>query len=269
MLGTYKDLARANGHFYEVLNELVSTFQAADEAGSLKLDVDKFPLAFRENDNPVIVPAPVKALRRVWEKITSWNENVAIIWPPLAAEVTDIVRATICFDDPYEMSCFFAYMKQELDVVKSINWFAKEEQSSFPVVPRIHCNVALPVDGRRCVFEVQLHLKAIYVYARLNHIFYEVIRATYSNEVVGAIHWPTSKEEKVAEVHMLRALTAFSSLTSQSHEESSSKLRGWYRKGVAAEARINERIRAKLKSLAAFRSPRRQMNLKRWSDCGI
>ena len=63
----------------------------------------------------------------------------------LAAELFDVVRSTILFDDAYEMACFYHYMKQEWEMTEVRNLFVNRNPSdgSDRQVPRIHCNCAL------------------------------------------------------------------------------------------------------------------------------
>jgi hypothetical protein len=156
------------------------------------------------------------------------------------------------------MSCFFAYMASEVDVVKAVSYFGTEVQGNRAVVPRIHCNIALWVGGRRCIMEVQLHLKAIYVYARLNHIYYEVARAKHSEEVVGCLQWPTCEDQRDAELHLLSALTVFSTLSSRTSNESGSSLKFLYRTGVTRITKLKKR--EAMTNVFAFNAIRKRVN---------
>ena len=91
------------------------------------------------------------------------------MWPPLAAEVTDIVRATVLFDCPYELACFSAYLVNTWDVVKVKNYFRQAAASgvaAVQIVPRIHSTCAVYLGDTRCIVEVQLHLRTTYVNAK-------------------------------------------------------------------------------------------------------
>ena len=81
-------------------------------------------LPFDSRTKAKIELAPIKARDRAWQKPFRWSENAATKWPPLHREVTDIIRASAVFEDPYMMACFSAYMIEQWSVVKLANRFA-------------------------------------------------------------------------------------------------------------------------------------------------
>ena len=101
------------------------------------------------------------------------------------------------------MACFLAYMKQEWEVIRVRNYFADTEALA-STIPRIHCNVAIYVQGKRCIVEVQLHFRVVQLHAKLNHTYYEIARATHPDEVVGKLEWPTDDSVD----HLIRASEA-------------------------------------------------------------
>ena len=190
---TYAALAELDNSFHEALVELVSTFRHAVKPVDLGLDQAIFPFAFRKPPQPDIIRGPLKAKSRAWAKIVGWNENAAKIWPPLFAEVTDIVRATIVCSDSYELACFCAFLADTWQVVKIKNFFREAETT----VPRVHLNIALWSGGRRFIVEVQLHLAATYYLGKINHFFYEIVRATSPDDVIGTPQWSDEHQQSV------------------------------------------------------------------------
>ena len=192
---TYAALAELDSSFHEALIELVLTFRHAVRPVDLGLDQAIFPFAFRKPPQPDIIRGPLKSKSRAWAKIVGWNEKAATIWPPLFAEVTDIIRATIVCSDSYELACFCAFMADTWQVVKIKNFF--REVWDRETVPRVHLNIALWSGGRRFIVEVQLHLAATYYLGKINHFFYEIVRATSPDDVIGTPQWSDEHQQSV------------------------------------------------------------------------
>ena len=69
--------------------------------------------------------------------------------------------------------------------MKIKNFFREAETT----VPRVLLNIAMWSGGRRFIVEVQLHLAATYFLGQINHFFYEIVRETSPDDVIGTPKW--------------------------------------------------------------------------------
>ena len=160
-------------------------------------------LPFDSRTKAKIELAPIKARDRAWQKPFRWTQDAATIWPPLHREVTDVIRATVIFQSSYMMACFSAYMIDQWSVVRLDNYFeGVSTDGTLQTVPRIVINCAFDIGGRQCIAEVQLQLRILFFQAKLNHLYYQVVRATTPDQVVGKIEWPTGDERHEVEAEI-------------------------------------------------------------------
>ena len=102
-------------------------------------------------------------------------------WPPVAAQLTDLLRASVLFDDAYQLVAFLAFMQRRFRVVRVKNRFEHVDPSDPGAFRNVHTNLRLGSGG--LVVEVQLHLRAFFHASRALHVLYEVARAAEPAEV--------------------------------------------------------------------------------------
>merc|ERR1712216_304184 len=99
-----------------------------------------------------VLPGPVKAKTRAWDKVANW--------PPAFAELTDLCRATVLCSDPFQLAVFVAALDARFGLVRVANRFFQWD--SDPAAPAVYRNVNTnvwfkPPGGQRVIVEVQLH----------------------------------------------------------------------------------------------------------------
>ena len=89
--------------------------------------VSKMPytLKFPKRGLPTLMVPPLKRKDRAQAKYKGWRDlKPATRWPPEAAEITDLLRATLVFDDPYDLVACLEYLKTVFVLQRVANRFA-------------------------------------------------------------------------------------------------------------------------------------------------
>ena len=137
----------------------------------------------------------IKRKDRAKAKYQGWRKpGEEPSWPPLAAEVTDLLRSTLLFDDPYDLVGCLEHFKRRFGrlcrVSNRFNNFSArmkkcvearqslvESTLSGPLF--VNTNWKWEFKGRPIVVEIQLHLRGPYVSMKHLHTLYEVTWAQY------------------------------------------------------------------------------------------
>ena len=186
----YSRAAQANAGFHKRMSDLVVRFRAARTATDLGLDQARHPLLLRCDWGklPDYITGPMKTKERARAKYLGWPDGVKQ-WPPAPLELTDIVRGTVVFDDPFEMVTFVAYLALHFKLVRIANRFeglqyARDGEETQAVVRFVLCKVLLSEVALPVVAEVQLHFRFLHAAAKEMHNAYEVARAVYPEELL-------------------------------------------------------------------------------------
>jgi len=183
--------ARMTNAFHDTFKSLVVEFGRVKKADELSLSMDDFPFTLNRRNVPEAKPGPMKTWDRAKAKYEGWvdGNNVPgkIAWPPLAAELLDLIRTTVLFDDPFDLAAFLHFMKLKFKLVRVANRFENFDPEKPGCFRNVNTNILFYDASTResVVVEVQLHLRAVKMAAEMIHCVYEVVRASSVAEVVG------------------------------------------------------------------------------------
>jgi hypothetical protein len=181
---------RADGDFHEALRQVFEAFKFARDPEDLGLSSDVYRFTVHGiGARPELIRGPLKTRDRAREKVNSFAKRLPK-WPPPSSKLYDIIRATVIFDDPYELVMFLKFVEKSFPVVRVQNRFEglwqRDDQS--PVDPNfrsVKSNLVYTHEGRRLIVELQLTLRAVYKAELNTHNAYEVVRADVPSEVCG------------------------------------------------------------------------------------
>lgn len=125
----------------------------------------------------------MKTHDRAKAKFMGWPGG-ADTWPPLAAELGDLIRGTVLFEDPYELVTFLRFMQMKYKVGRVANRFENFDPAQTNAFRNVNTNLIFEHGEERIVVEIQLHLRALYYSAKKIHSAYEVVRCQTVAELV-------------------------------------------------------------------------------------
>ena len=153
----YASAEACDAAFHAALEAEVRRFARAETPECAGLDGADFPFTLHRAARPRVVRGKLKARERALAKCES-EPGGGAAWPPAAVRLMDLVRASVLFEDAYELVAFLHVLMQRFTVVRVKNRFEDFDPGAAGSFRNVHANLLFPHRGETLVVEVQLHL---------------------------------------------------------------------------------------------------------------